>query len=111
MMRKHLCSLVLLLTSLMCLASGDPDYSIANIPQALLKNANVVYRIDDTRVEVENLGKMRVIMKYAVTILNEAGERYAQFGDFYDKLSSIKNIDGKLYDASGKKIRELKKSE
>lgn len=92
-------------------AIGDEDYSILTISKDLLKNANGVYRNHTTRVEIEGLGKMRVTERYAVTILNEAGEDYAQFAEHYDKLSSIKNIDGKLYDAFGKKIRELKKNE
>jgi Domain of Unknown Function with PDB structure (DUF3857)/Transglutaminase-like superfamily len=92
-------------------ATGDEGYSILTISKELLKNANVVFRNYTTRVEIESLGKMRVTERYAVTILNEAGEDYAQFAEHYDKLSSIKNIDGKLYDAFGKKIRELKKNE
>jgi hypothetical protein len=111
MQRFVLLLITILCNSVSCLASGDQDYSIASIPQALLKNANVVYRNHDIKVEVENLGKMRVTEKYAVTILNEAGEKYAQFGEPYDKLSSIKNIDGKLYDANGRKLKDLKKSD
>lgn len=111
MPKLFLLAIIILLKTNLCSASGDPDYSIASIPQALLKNANVVYRNHDIKVEIENLGKMRVTEKYAVTILNEAGEKYAQFGEPYDKLSSIKDIDGKLYDANGRKIKDLKKSD
>jgi len=92
-------------------ASGDDDYSVLAISKDLLKNANVVFRNHSTRVEIEGLGKMRVTERYAITILNEAGGDYAQFVEHYDKLSSIKSIDGKLYDAYGKKMRELKKNE
>jgi hypothetical protein len=92
-------------------ATGDENYSVLSISKDLLKNANVVFRNHSTWVEIESLGKMRVIEKYAVTILNETGESYAQFVEHYDKLSSIKGIDGKLFDAMGRKIRELKKSE
>jgi len=111
MLKLFLLSVIVLLKINPCLASGDPDYSIKNIPLALLKNANVVYRNYDIRVVIENLGKMRVTETYAVTILNEAGEKYAQFGETYDKLSAIKDIDGKLYDANGKKLKDLKKAD
>lgn len=92
-------------------ATDDQNYSVESISKELLKNANVVYRNHSIYVEIESLNKMKVTEKYAITILNEAGENYAQFGQGYDKLSSIKNIDGKLFDASGRKLKELKKSD
>jgi Domain of Unknown Function with PDB structure (DUF3857)/Transglutaminase-like superfamily len=111
-MSKNLLSLVVsFLSSVFAFATDDEGYSVLAIPKELLKNANVVFRNHSTRIEIEGLGKMRVTERYAVTILNEAGEDYAQFVEHYDKLSSIKGIDGKLFDANGKKIRELKKNE
>ena len=111
MLSKFLLLIFCIPITIASLAGVDPNYSIASIPQALLKNANIVFRNYEVKVEIENLGKMRVTEKYAVTILNEAGERYAGFAEYYDKLCSVKEIDGRLYDATGNKIRELKKSE
>ena len=36
------------------------------------------------------------------------GDAYAQLEEYYDKLAAIKSIDGTLYDANGKKLKELK---
>jgi transglutaminase-like putative cysteine protease len=49
--------------------------------------------------------------KYALTILNEKGDKHAQLVLDYDKLHKIKEINGALYDAQGKQIRKLKPKE
>lgn len=106
------------LTALLCFftitaqaGSGDGEYAIANIPAALLKNANVVKRIDDIRFEITEKNQARLYQKVAYTILNEQGDRWAYFSTGYDKLRSIESFDGSLFDASGKKIKSLKKSD
>lgn len=92
------------------LRAGEP-YAVTNIPANLLKNANVVKRMEHIRFEITEANKARYIQKVAYTILNEQGDRWASFTEWYDKLRSIESFDGDLYDASGKKIRSLKKSE
>lgn len=111
MIRFFLPVLFIVLSSLSSQANDGNEYAVLLISKDLLKNANVVYRNLSIKVKIESLGKMRVTERYAVTILNETGEDYAQFAEHYDKLSSVKNIDGRLFDALGRKIRELKKNE
>lgn len=91
--------------------AADPDYAVNKIPENLTKNANVVMRTDECRFEVANLGKSFIKRKYAITILNEKGDDEAYWVLGYDKLRQINSIEGSLYDAAGKKIRSLKKSE
>jgi hypothetical protein len=95
-----------------CLALGafcaDPDYSAAAIPKELLKNANVVKRMEEVRFEIINTGETILYQKYALTILNEAGDKHAQFSQYYDKLINIRFIEGSLYDAQGKLLKKLK---
>ncbi len=45
---------------------------------------------------------------YAITILNEKGEHWAVFREAYDKLQSVKNVDGNLYDADGRLLKKMK---
>lgn len=100
----------LLLLSLNVYA-GDGDYAVSKIPVELLKNADVVKRMEEIRFEVVDPGKSRLYHKYALTILNENGDRYAAEVIFYDKLREVKSIQGTLYDAEGKKVKNSKKSE
>src|SRR5688572_5832811 len=109
-MKKLLTALCCLL-SLTLLAGDDPNYSIAFIPPHLLKNANVVKRMESLRYEITEKNKATIKQKVAYTILNENGEAWATFQEWYDKLRSIESFDGTLYDAMGKKIKNLRKSE
>ena len=89
----------------------DPDYAVSKIPAALLKNANAVKRYEELRFEVVNTGRTNLYRRVAITVLNENGDKYANFYQEYDKLHSLEAVDGRLFDESGKKIRSLKKSE
>ncbi|HVZ56773.1 MAG TPA: DUF3857 and transglutaminase domain-containing protein [Chitinophagaceae bacterium] len=89
-------------------AGGDGAYSVANIPASLLKNAHVVKRMEVERFDLKNPGEAVYSIKYALTILDEAGDDYAEFAVHYDKFQSIRSIDATLYDANGKEVRSLK---
>ena len=52
--------------------------------------------------EVLSNGEAIMRKKYALTILDENGDREAGFLEFYDKLHDIRNIEGTLFDAAGK---------
>lgn len=84
------------------------EYAVANISEALKKNANVVKRSEEERFTLKSPGEAVYFHKYALTILNENGDRYAAFQQYYDKFVEIKNIEGTLFDAAGNKIKELK---
>ena len=88
--------------------AGEGEYAISKIPPALLKNANVVKRSEEERFELKNPAEAYYTYKYVLTILNENGDKYAGFYVPYDKYSEIRNIEGMLYDASGKEIKKLK---
>jgi transglutaminase-like putative cysteine protease len=87
------------------------SYAVLFIKDSLLKGANAVIRSEDTRYELKDLDKAIFKYKRAITILNDYGERHAGMHLPYDRLHSIDNFEGTLYDAMGKKIRSLKKSE
>lgn len=106
-MSKKLTILFLpVLFSMALLAQGD--YGVGKIPLALLKNANVVKRFEHIDFEVMNPGEAILRKKYAITILNENGDNQAGFLEYYDKLHEIRNIEGSLYDATGKELKRLK---
>jgi len=91
--------------------SDDSNYSIYNIPEELLKDANAVVRMDYTLFELKSKKKATVTRKYAITILNSKGDRHAQFVQTYDNFRKIKSIKGFIYDKNGKQIKKIKKKE
>jgi hypothetical protein len=84
------------------------QYAVSAIPPALIKNANVVKRMEEERFTLKSPGEAVYYRKYAITILNENGDKYSSFSQYYDKFVEIKKIEGLLYDAMGIKIKELK---
>jgi len=89
----------------------DIDYAVNKIPAGLLIHANVVIRYEDVRFEVVSLDRAKYYHKVAYTVLNEKGNKSAQCLEQYDKLQSVESIEGKLFDANGKKIKSLKQSD
>ncbi len=89
-------------------SAGGGEYAVSLIPPSLLKKANVVKRMEHIHFEIINTGEAILKKKYALTILNENGARAAAFIEYYDKLHSIKNIEGNLYDAEGRELKKLK---
>ncbi len=87
------------------------DYSVSQIPAALLKNVNVVKRMELVVFHITAGNTAYYRHKVAYTILNEQGERWGSFAEGYDKLRSIELFEGTLFDAAGKKIRTLKKAD
>lgn len=102
----------LLITALLASATiNAQSYDVSLIPESLKKNADVVIRVYDTEVEIKSTSKVKVTTKKAVTVLNQNGQRYAAYIKEYSKFTSIDNLDGTLYDATGKKIKSVKKKE
>jgi transglutaminase-like putative cysteine protease len=87
------------------------SYNSLLIPDSLSKNANVVCRYNELRIEIKEPGKAKIYRKNANTILNEAGNRYSFFYTQYDKFNDINDIDGTLFDAMGKELKNVKKKD
>lgn len=88
--------------------AGDGDYAISKIPDSLLKGANVVKRLENIRFEIISTGETVLQYHYVLTILNENGDKYSSFVEYYDKLRKVTSIEGTLYDAQGKELKQLK---
>lgn len=87
------------------------DYNVNRIPDSLKENANAVKRMEELKIIIKSPGKAIVQHKYAITILNEAGDKFASYENNYDKLQSLYDISGRLFDASGKEIKSSKKKD
>ena len=97
--------------SLSCIYAYAQNYNVNLIPETLLKGANAVKRFEELKVTLVSPSKARVKHTYAITILNEAGKHHTGFSSSYDKLHSIDDITGKLFDATGKEIKKVKQKE
>ena len=91
--------------------TAQDNYATSLIPAELLTHSNVVKRMEEFKVQINDVSNAIVYHKYALTILNAAGDGAAHLVENYDRLISIHSIDGKLFDANGKKIRSLKNSD
>ena len=87
------------------------EYNVALIPDSLKENANAITRFEEVRVVVKSTSNAVFKHKYAITILNEAGDRYADYENGYSNLRDLNDISGTLYDAQGIKLKTIKRKD
>lgn len=93
------------------LLSSAQNYDARLIPDSLKGQANAIKRFEEVAVIIKSASKAIIRHKWAITILNEAGEKYGKYSGFYGKFESSPDISGTLYDAYGKNIRSVKKKD
>lgn len=99
--------LVFLHTALLS-GADEIKYSAATIPDRLKKGANVVKRMEEMHFRFVHTGETVLHRKYAITVLNENGDKNAVLVEYYDKLRKIVSIEGALYDAAGRQLKKMK---
>jgi hypothetical protein len=110
-MRKQITFLLLTLILFSTnLYSKEAGFSF-EIADSLKKNADAVYLFYNTTYTRLSKASMKESEHYAVTILSDRGDYFAEFEFFYNKFSTIDNIECTIYDAEGKKVRKIKNSE
>jgi hypothetical protein len=105
---KKSCWIILLLIESQLHAQ---NYNVALIPDSLTKNAHMVKRMEELHVIIKALNKVVVTNKYAITILDEQGEEASGYFNAYSSMRDLSSIEGNLYDASGKKLKSVKKKD
>lgn len=104
---KQLCLLPLLILSQLA-GAADKKYPVSEIPESLLKGADAVVRLDESKVFVNNPGSVIYKVHTVFTILNSDGDPFAVLRADYDKLNKVSNISGAMYDADGILVQKLK---
>ncbi|MBO9659295.1 MAG: DUF3857 domain-containing protein, partial [Chitinophagaceae bacterium] len=89
----------------------DGGYAVSGISPVLRMNANAVIRLEEVTFNIKSLKETIRTNHYVITVLNEKGDRWAEFSEYYDNLRSIVSVEGILYDPSGKVIRKVKKKD
>ena len=108
-MKKIWTAFVFVVTALA--AQAQEQYDVRLIPPDLLKNANAVKRLEEEVFRIESLDKSVYRYKIAYTIFNDQADNLATLAEGYDKFTRINDFDATLYNALGKKLRSVKKSE
>jgi hypothetical protein len=107
-MRKRIFVTIYFLCAVFSLHAGDGDYAVSKISPALLKNADAVLRLEELSFEVISTKQAIEKNHYVITILNENGDKWSDFIEYYDKLREINSVEGYLYDANGKQLKKIK---
>ena len=87
--------------------SDDYRYDIAKIPAALRRDAEAVVRHRHVRFEVKDIRKALQTVTEAVTIFTREQSIHGEILLPYDKYQEIEDLEGAIYDANGKEVREL----
>src|SRR5436190_15227084 len=91
--------------------AADGEYAVSKISPVLLKGANAVLRLEEIRFEINSTKDAVLKNHYVITILNENGDDWAEFSEYYDKHQQIESVEGILYDAYGKQLKRVKKKD
>jgi hypothetical protein len=87
------------------------NYSTALIPDSLKKDARGVIRDQEMIMEIKSPGKAVWRERHVYTVLNSNADYLANYRSRYDKLLSISDISGVLYDSLGKTVRKAKRKD
>lgn len=101
----------LLLISLLCGGSAlaqKIDLMTLSIPDALKENSNSIVRDQEILVEIKSISNMIIKTRKVTTVLNEKGLRNIDASQYYDKTTSIIDIEAIVYNSFGKELKKLK---
>ncbi|MBS1774391.1 MAG: DUF3857 domain-containing protein [Bacteroidetes bacterium] len=101
--------LIVILSGSAGFASHDYKYAISNIPAKLLEKANLVIRNSEYKINIKSNTDIVVVAKYAITILNDEGNKESHLSEYYSSLFKITDISGRLYDKDGNIVKKMKK--
>lgn len=93
------------------LTAQKSEYSVQNISDSLIANANAVVRYEQLDIIITSQDNMLIKTKRVVTILNKLGIEDIEATEYYDKSTSIKNIQAIIYDAFGNEIKKIKRKD
>jgi transglutaminase-like putative cysteine protease len=110
-MKKIFLFVALLSIKLSLFAIDAPKYPVNQIPEALLKDADAIVRNYQYVCQIINAEQHNINIENATTVLNENGNKQGFFYEMHDRFRKIDNLQGAIYDANGKLIRKLKKTE
>lgn len=100
-----------LLLFLQQIAFSQDNLQIASIPQGLADNADAVVRLDKTEIIISGRKSMKIKTHRIVSVLNEKGLSDVQAREYFDKSTSINDIEAVVYNASGDQVKKIKRKD
>ena len=88
--------------------AAEEKYRVSDIPEELLEGSKIVVRNENISFVLKSDKNAVMEVTFAITILNENGERHGYFVEGYNKFIRIHNISGRIYDKEGKTVDRLK---
>lgn len=107
-MKKGVFVVVAFLIVALTAQADNGEYAVSKIPAALLKNADAVLRVEELRFEIISTKEAVHNYHYVITVLNENGDKWAEFSEYYDKLREVSSVQGYLYDVAGNQLKKMK---
>ncbi|MDR0231917.1 MAG: DUF3857 domain-containing transglutaminase family protein [Dysgonamonadaceae bacterium] len=90
---------------------GQANYPVSAIPDSLKTDAQAVVRYS-SETFIQQDEQTGIYKKtYVVTVLNEKGKAYSNFGVGEDDFFELKKFSGEVYDAAGKVIKKIAKKD
>lgn len=99
------------LFSISLLSAQKSEYTSLLIPDSLKQNANAVVRLDQIDILISSQRSMNVKNKRVVTVLNEKGQEAIDAFEYYNKKTTVENIQATVFDAFGNEIKKLKRKD
>lgn len=93
------------------LLSQNQSYTVTDIDEDLLKNANAVVRLNQLDVTISSKKSLTASYRRVVTILNEAGDKNIKGYVGYDNGVKVREVSARIYGADGELIKKLKRND
>ena len=90
---------------------SQQNYSINSIPEEFTKNSNIVLMDELVEIDVTDLGKMKEKTHRVIAVFNKLGDEYTNLYEYYNENSRVKDVEVRIYNASGKEIEHFKKKD
>ena len=109
---KYFVNLWLLLCFAVTIGRAQVNLNVSQIPSSLLTDAHAVIRYDETSFDLISKSEAKLRRHIIVTILNEQGEEnHNRMVVGYDKFTKISDLEGAIYDHTGKLLKKLRNSD
>lgn len=89
----------------------DINLSVLSIPDSLKENANAVIRSEEIVVQIKSVNNFEKVTNKIITVLNEAGLSLVDANEYYDKSTSVSEMEAVVYDALGNELKKIKRKD
>ena len=93
------------------ISAQKTEYISSSIPDSLKQNANAVVRLDQIDILISAQRNMNIKQKRIVTVLNEKGQDAIDAYEYYNKKTTVENIQATVFDGFGNEIKKIKRKD